>query len=299
MNKNLVAADMGGFLPIGSLDAYIHRVNQVPMLSEEEEQTLAKRLYEEGDLEAAKRLVMAHLRFVVRVARGYSGYGLPQADLIQEGNIGLLKAVKRFNPAVGVRLVSFAIHWIKAEMHEYILANWRIVKVATTKAQRKLFFNLRRASKRLKWFSNDEIEDVATALNVSTEEVRRMEMRLMGAKDESLDGAADAEEGGGSSGSGHFSPAQYLEDNRYNPAQLLEAEDASSKHEHSLREAMTQLSARDRDIIEQRWLTDKKTTLEVLAEKYQVSAERIRQLEKNAMNALKALLSSQQASFAG
>lgn len=296
MNKNLVAADMSALLPIGSLDAYIHRVNQAPMLSEAEEQRLAKSLHEEDDLEAAKRLVMAHLRFVVRIARGYSGYGLPQADLIQEGNIGLLKAVKRFNPEVGVRLVSFAIHWIKAEMHEYILANWRIVKVATTKAQRKLFFNLRRATKRLKWFSNSEIDDVATQLNVDPEEVRRMEIRLMGAPDESLEGGSDSGDEGGSTG--HFSPAHYLEDNRYNPAQLLEAEDASSQHEDSLRQAIAQLNARDRDIIEQRWLSDKKTTLEVLAEKYEISAERIRQLEKNAMNALRASLSTQQLSFA-
>lgn len=294
MNTNLVATDMAAFLPIGSLDAYIHHVNQVPMLTDEEEQTLAKRLHENGDLEAAKRLVMSHLRFVVRVARSYAGYGLPEADLIQEGNIGLLKAVKRFNPEVGVRLVSFAIHWIKAEMHEYILANWRIVKVATTKAQRKLFFNLRRATKRLKWFSNSEIDEVATQLNVNPEEVRRMEMRLMGAPDESLEGGSDS---GDEGSTGHFAPAHYLEDNRYNPAQLLEAEDSSNQHEDSLRQAIAQLNARDRDIIEQRWLSDKKTTLEVLAEKYAVSAERIRQLEKNAINALRTLLSTQQLSF--
>jgi RNA polymerase sigma-32 factor len=279
---------MGAFLPIGSLDAYIHRVNQVPMLTDEEEQILAKRLHENGDLEAAKRLVMAHLRFVVRVARGYAGYGLPQADLIQEGNIGLLKAVKRFNPGVGVRLVSFAIHWIKAEMHEYILANWRIVKVATTKAQRKLFFNLRRATKRLKWFSNSEIDEVATQLNVDPEEVRRMEMRLMSAPDESLEGGSDSGDEGGSTG--RFSPDHYLEDNRYNPAHLLEVQDSVHKDEDSLRQALNQLSVRDRDIIEQRWLNEKKTTLEILAEKYGVSAERIRQLEKNAMNALRASL---------
>ena len=288
MNTNLVAADMGAFLPIGSLDAYIHRVNQVPMLTDEEEQTLAKRLHENGDLEAAKRLVMAHLRFVVRVARGYAGYGLPQADLIQEGNIGLLKAVKRFNPEIGVRLVSFAIHWIKAEMHEYILANWRIVKVATTKAQRKLFFNLRRATKRLKWFSNTEIDEIATQLNVNPEEVRRMEMRLMSAPDESLEGGSDSGDEGGSTG--HFSPAHYLEDNRYNPAHLLENQDSAHKDGYSLRQALSQLNPRDRDIIEQRWLSEEKTTLEILAEKYGVSAERIRQLEKNAMNALRTSL---------
>lgn len=290
MTTNLVAADMGAFLPIGSLDAYIHRVNQVPMLTDEEEQTLAKRLHENGDLEAAKRLVMAHLRFVVRIARGYAGYGLPQADLIQEGNIGLLKAVKRFNPEVGVRLVSFAIHWIKAEMHEYILANWRIVKVATTKAQRKLFFNLRRASKRLKWFSNSEIDEVATQLKVAPEEVRRMEMRLMSAPDESLEGGSDSSDEGGSGGAAHLSPSYYLEDHRYNPAYLLEAQDSAHKDEDSLRQALNQLSLRDRDIIEQRWLSEKKTTLEVLAEKYGVSAERIRQLEKNAMSALRTSL---------
>jgi len=288
VNTNLVAADMGAFLPIGSLDAYIHRVNQVPMLTDEEEQTLAKRLHENGDLEAAKRLVMAHLRFVVRVARGYAGYGLPQADLIQEGNIGLLKAVKRFNPEIGVRLVSFAIHWIKAEMHEYILANWRIVKVATTKAQRKLFFNLRRATKRLKWFSNTEIDEIATQLNVNPEEVRRMEMRLMSAPDESLEGGSDSGDEGGSTG--HFSPAHYLEDNRYNPAHLLENQDSAHKDGYSLRQALSQLNPRDRDIIEQRWLSEEKTTLEILAEKYGVSAERIRQLEKNAMNALRTSL---------
>lgn len=285
MSTNLVAADTGGFLPIGSLDAYIHSVNQVPLLTEEEERDLAKSLYEKGDLEAARRLAMAHLRFVVKIARGYAGYGLPQADLIQEGNIGLLKAIKRFNPDVGVRLVSFAIHWIKAEIHEYILANWRIVKVATTKAQRKLFFNLRKATKRLKWFSDAEIENVATELNVKPEEVRRMEMRLMGAQDESLDSSSKEEPE-----KNNLHTSQYLSDNRYNPAQLLEAENTTFNHEDALRRALTQLNERDRDIVTTRWLNDKKTTLETLAQKYTVSAERIRQLEKNALVTLKNLL---------
>ena len=265
------------------------------MLQDDEEKNLAKRLYEQGDLDAAKRLAMAHLRFVVRVARGYAGYGLPQADLIQEGNIGLLKAIKRFNPEVGVRLVSFAIHWIKAEMHEYILANWRIVKVATTKAQRKLFFNLRRASKRLKWFSNGEIQEAATRFEVKPDEVRRMEMRLMSAPDESLEDSSDSDDSDG--GRKHHITSGYLADDRYSPLPLLEKSDSVTHHENALRQAMAHLNPRDRDILEQRWLTEKKTTLEVLAKKYTVSAERIRQLEQNAMNSLKNLLTSEQWSF--
>ena len=291
MPASLVAADIGSFLPIGSLEAYIHRVNQIPLLTEEEEQSLAKSLHEQGNLAAAKQLVLAHLRFVVRIARNYSGYGLPQADLIQEGNIGLLKAVKRFNPEVGVRLVSFAIHWIKAEIYEYILANWSIVKVATTKAQRTLFFKLRRATKRLKWFSREEIEKVASELNVKPKEVQLMEMRLMGAQDESLDSEINSEEGNNNTIS------LYLEDNRYNPAQLLETANTSYNQEDCLRNAMAQLNPRDRDIVTQRWLSDKKATLETLAEKYTVSAERIRQLEKNAISTLKTLLSTEQISF--
>jgi RNA polymerase sigma-32 factor len=295
MPASLVAADIGSFLPIGSLEAYIHHVNQIPLLSEEEEQSLAKSLHEQGNLAAAKRLVLAHLRFVVRIARNYSGYGLPQADLIQEGNIGLLKAVKRFNPEVGVRLVSYAIHWIKAEIQEYILANWSIVKVATTKAQRTLFFKLRRATKRLKWFSNEEIANVATQLNVKPEEVRHMEIRLMGAQDESLDTGLDNEIN--SKEKNHNTISLCLEDNRYNPAQLLETANTSENQENCLGNAMAQLNPRDRDIVTQRWLSEKKATLETLAEKYAVSAERIRQLEKNAISSLKSFLSAQQISF--
>ena len=269
-------------LPTGSMDQYISAAMAIPVLTAEEEHELATRLREDNDLEAAKRLVMSHLRFVVRVARGYSGYGLPLGDLIQEGNIGLMKAVKRFDPTVGVRLVSFAVHWIRAEMHEYILRNWRIVKVATTKAQRKLFFNLRSKKQRLGWLNQDEVNAVARDLGVKPETVLEMESRLSG-YDIGFDlTAADDDED-----SHHFAPAAYLTDDSNDPARVLEQSDWSERNTHSLSEALATLDARSRTILEERWLTDDKTTLHVLADRFGVSAERIRQLEKNAINKLK------------
>lgn len=268
-------------LPIGSLDAYVAQVNQVPMLSAEEEYSLACQLRDNNDLTAAQQLVMSHLRFVVKVARGYSGYGLPQADLIQEGNIGLMKAVKRFNPEMGVRLVSFAVHWIKAEIHEFILRNWRIVKIATTKAQRKLFFNLRKANKRLGWFTNEEIRAVAKDLNVSEAEVRTMEARLS-SNDEAFDIVSDEQE--------EFAPIHYLEDQRYDPSRLLESSDWSDNRDKNLHAVLEQLDKRSQDILKLRWLAEKKATLHDLAKKYNVSAERIRQLEENAMQKIKTAL---------
>lgn len=270
--------------PINSLDAYISYVNQIPMLSQAEEQELATRLRKDNDLDAARQLVLAHARFVVRIAKGYMGYGLQLNDLIQEGNIGLMKAVKRFNPEVGVRLVTFAVHWIKAEMHEFILRNWRIVKVATTKAQRKLFFNLRTMKKRLGWFTNEEIDAVAKDLGVEPEAVREMEMRLS-ASDASFDAHNDEED------ENEFNiPAGYLEDLRYNPAKELEQSDWSNQAETALHQALKELDERSQDILAARWLNDKKATLQDLADKYQVSAERIRQLEKNAMDKLKKVM---------
>jgi RNA polymerase sigma-32 factor len=272
-------------LPLGSLETYIQRINTIPMLTAEEEHDLAVKFYQHQDLAAARQLVVSHLRFVVRIARGYMGYGLPLGDLIQEGNIGLMKAVKRYDPAIGVRLVSFAVHWIKAEIHEFILRNWRIVKVATTKAQRKLFFNLRKAAKRLGWFSEDEVNAVAKDLNVSPEEVRTMEARL-NAQDTAFDVLVNDDEDGGS----HWSPSQYLEDNRYNPAALLEKQDWSDNREYALQQAMHDLDERSKDILQQRWLAEDKATLHDLAAKYNVSAERIRQIEKMAMDKLKGLI---------
>jgi len=268
-------------LPTGSLETYVHSVKQIPMLTVEEEQELARRLRDTDDLGAARQLVMSHLRFVVRVARGYKGYGLPQADLIQEGNIGLMKAVKRFDPEVGVRLVSFAVHWIRAEMHEFILRNWRIVKVATTKAQRKLFFNLRSAKKRLGWMSQDEVDGVAKDLGVSARDVLEMEKRLS-AHDAPFDAptATDAE-------SEHFAPAGYLEDNRVGPEQQAEMRQNESLDQQGLRHALTALDERSREIIKHRWLAEKKLTLHDLADKFGVSAERIRQLEQNAMKKMR------------
>lgn len=270
-------------LPIGSLDAYIHQVNQIPMLSAEEETEYAQRFRDQGDLEGARQLVLAHLRYVVRVARGYLGYGLPLSDLIQEGNIGLMKAVKRFDPSMGVRLVSFAVHWIKAEIHEFVLQNWRIVKVATTKAQRKLFFNLRQMKKRLGWMSREEIDSVAEDLGVSREEVLVMEQRL-NAMDAAFE-ASDSED----EGSGYKAiPARFLQDTKSDPALLLEQEDSASQGQEKLHLALARLDERSQDILQQRWLSeDKSTTLHTLAEKYGVSAERVRQLEKNAMKKLR------------
>ena len=277
--NNLV--NMSLALPSGSLDAYIKGVQTVPMLTEQEEQELARRFRRDNDLEAARQLVMSHLRFVVRVARGYSGYGLPQADLIQEGNIGLMKAVKRFDPDMGVRLVSFAVHWVRAEIHEFILRNWRIVKVATTKAQRKLFFNLRSSKTRLGWLNQEEVDAVASDLGVSSKDVLEMEKR-MSAIDAAFDGtvSADAEES-------WSAPMNYLEDKRPGPEDELESLQLADQSFQSLQKALDSLDERARDIIRQRWLSDSRSTLSELAEKYQVSAERIRQLEKAAFEKLK------------
>lgn len=270
--------------PVHSIEAYSQAVNRIPVLSAEEEKSLAKRLVEDNDLEAARRLILSHLRFVAHIARGYSGYGLPHADLIQEGNIGLMKAVKRFDASKGVRLVSYAVHWIRAEIHEYILRNWRIVKVATTKAQRKLFFNLRGSKKRLGWFSHDEVEAVAKDLGVSTKEVLEMESRLSG-KDMGFDGYND-----GDDDSDFLAPSTYLTDGSNEPAKVVEAADWEEHNVSQLHQAMAGLDERSRDILAARWLGEEKTTLQELADKYGVSAERIRQLEKNAMNKLKGVL---------
>ncbi len=271
-------------VPLGNLETYTYWANKIPMLSEQEEKDLALRWYEQGDLEAARRLTLSHLRFVVRVARNYLGYGLALGDLIQEGNIGLMKAIKRFNPHVGVRLVSFAVHWIKAEMHEFILKNWRIVKVATTKAQRKLFFNLRSMKKRLGWFSKEEVEGVAQDLGVSTKDVLEMESRL-NAHDAAFDGYAT--DGDDDSGAMQFAPVHYLEDHTMDPSCLLEQSSSAEVGNQNLYSAMQDLDARSRDILARRWLAEDKATLHELAAEYNVSAERIRQLEKNAMKKLK------------
>jgi len=263
-------------MPGGNVNSYIQAVNATPMLSQEEERQLAERLFYHQDLDAARQLVLSHLRFVVHVARSYTGYGLPLADLIQEGNVGLMKAVKRFDPEKGVRLVSFAVHWIKAEMHEYILRNWRIVKVATTKAQRKLFFNLRSQKKSLNWLTNDEAAAMAADLGVAVEEVRRMEGR-MSAYDTAFDGAGEEDE------NTYSVPASYLEDRAADPAVQLEAADWESSSECRLHRAIEQLDERSRDVIASRWLLESKATLQELAARYGVSAERIRQIEQNAM----------------
>ena len=268
-------------LPAGSLDSYIQSVNLIPILSVEEERELALRYRHDNDLDAAKQLVMSHLRFVVKVARGYNGYGLPLADLIQEGNIGLMKAVKRFDPAIGVRLVSFAVHWIRAEMHEFILRNWRIVKIATTKAQRKLFFNLRSAKKRLGWMNKDEVDAIARDLGVSSKDVMEMEQRLSH-HDASFDGASVDEE------EDVFAPAAYLEDLRYGPEEQLESDQLDDQQQVRLQNAIATLDDRSRDIISKRWLVENKATLHELAAEYDISAERIRQIENNAMKKLKA-----------
>ncbi|AGS58569.1 RNA polymerase sigma factor RpoH [Proteus mirabilis] len=269
-------------VPQGSIEAYIRAANSYPMLTAEEEKELAERLHYEGDLEAAKTLILSHLRFVIHVARSYSGYGLPQADLIQEGNIGLMKAVRRFNPEVGVRLVSFAVHWIKAEIHEYVLRNWRIVKVATTKSQRKLFFNLRKNKKRLGWFNQDEVELVAKELGVSESDVREMESR-MSAQDMAFDMSADD-----SDDSHPVAPVLFLEDKSSDFADGIEEDNWDNHAADRLTSAIKTLDERSQDIIRARWLEDdNKSTLQELADKYGVSAERVRQLEKNAMKKLR------------
>ena len=265
----------------GGAESYISAVNRIPVLSAEEEHELAVRLRDQGDLNAARQLVFSHLRFVVYIARGYTGYGLPLADLIQEGNIGLMKAVKRFDPDVKVRLVSFAVHWIRAEIHEFVLRNWRIVKVATTKAQRKLFFNLRSAKKRLGWFSKEEVDQVADDLGVPPETVLEMESRMSGA-DVSFDPAPASDDD-----EAFRSPAAYLEDHRADPACLIEAEDWDNDAHQRLGEALEQLDTRSLDILQRRWLNDDKATLQDLADEYGVSAERIRQIENNAIKKLR------------
>ncbi|CNH25590.1 RNA polymerase sigma factor RpoH [Yersinia pekkanenii] len=270
-------------VPQGSLEAYIRAANTYPMLTAEEERELAERLHYQGDLEAAKQLILSHLRFVAHVARNYSGYGLPQADLIQEGNIGLMKAVRRFNPEVGVRLVSFAVHWIKAEIHEYVLRNWRIVKVATTKAQRKLFFNLRKTKQRLGWFNQDEVELVAKELGVTSKDVREMESR-MSAQDMTFDPSPDDEARDGQS----MAPVLYLQDKTSDFADGIEEDNWDNHAADKLSYAMEGLDERSQHIIRARWLDDdNKSTLQELADQYGVSAERVRQLEKNAMKKLR------------
>ena len=263
--------------PGQNLSAYIQAVNGFSVLTAEQEKELAEDLYYRENLDAARQLVMAHLRFVVHIAKSYAGYGLNQGDLIQEGNVGLMKAVKRFNPEKGVRLVSFAVHWIKAEIHEFILRNWRIVKIATTKAQRKLFFNLRGAKKRLAWLNNDEAKAIAQDLDVDVKHVREMEGRLA-SYDAGFDAGVDDDDE-----SAYQAPANYLEDKRFDPAVQLEDADWQASSVNSLTLAMDQLDDRSRDILQQSWLSEEKSTLHELAAQYGVSAERIRQLEKNAM----------------
>lgn len=274
-------ATVDSMVPGQNLSAYVTSVSSIPVLTIEQEKDLAERLYYQEDLDAARQLIMSHLRFVVHIAKSYSGYGLPQGDLIQEGNVGLMKAVKRFDPERGVRLVSFAVHWIKAEIHEYILRNWRIVKVATTKAQRKLFFNLRGAKKSLAWLSNDEVNAIAEDLGVDAKVVRQMEGRLS-AHDAPFDMGADDDDE-----SAYQAPANYLEDKRYDPVDLLEQQDWQETSNRLLLAAMGQLDERSKDILNARWLSEEKATLHELADKYGVSAERIRQLEKNAMKKIK------------
>lgn len=271
-------------LTVGNLAAYRQAVFSLPMLSAEKERELAERYRNERDLDAAWELVTAHLRFVVRVARGYDGYGLPQADLIQEGNIGLMKAVKRFDPSVGVRLVSFAVHWVRAEIHEFILRNWRIVKVATTKAQRKLFFNLRSSRKRLGWMSQAEVEDIAADLGVAPRVVVEMEKRLS-AHDASYDPLIEHD-----SDSDRPAPAGYLQDMRFEPAAQVENDDWKAHGEAQLADALEALDDRSRSIVARRWLAERKMTLQELADEYGISAERIRQLEKNALKKLRKLI---------
>ncbi len=273
-------------VPGANLPAYVQAVSSIPILSAERERELAEDLYFNDNLAAARELVMSHLRFVVHIARSYSGYGLAEADLIQEGNVGLMKAVKRFNPEKGVRLVSFAVHWIKAEMHEYILRNWRIVKVATTKAQRKLFFNLRSAKKDLAWLSADEARAVADELGVDVREVHRMEGRLS-SRDLAYDAPPDADDD-----DAWQAPQYYLEDHSADPALAVESNDWQQSSEERLHDALAGLDERSRDILSQRWLADEKATLHDLAARYNVSAERIRQLEQTAMKKLRAAMAA-------
>ncbi len=267
-------------LQTGSIEAFTSAAYRVPVLTAEEERSLAEQLRDNGDMEAARRLIVSHIRFVIRVARGYLGYGLPLPDLIQEGAVGLTKAVRRFEPDVGVRLVSFAIHWIRAEIHEYILRNWRVVKIATTKAQRKLFFNLRSRKKRLGWFSKDEVEDVARELGVKPETVLEMEARLAN-HDMAFDGVDSDDDDAPSA------PSAFIPDSRTEPAAMLEQEDTESSQRERLYAALSSLDERSKTILTERWLAEKKRTLQELAQRFGVSAERIRQIEKTAMKKLK------------
>lgn len=280
MTANLMT--LPNLVPGRDIDAYLNTISAFPILSAEQEKALAERFYYDQDLEAARELVLCHLRFVAHLARSYKGYGLPQADLIQEGNVGLMKAVRRFDPNVGVRLVSFAVHWIKAEIHEYVLRNWRIVKVATTKAQRKLFFNLRRAKTQLAWLTANEAQAIADDLGVSRAEVNRMEGRLT-SSDMAFDGY-DSEEDSAAA------PAQFLSTPASDPYELVAAQDSAEDQSGRLAVGLKDLDARSRDILERRWLTDDKATLHELAAEYDISAERVRQVEKNAMQKLKKVL---------
>ena len=273
--------EMEALAPGGDLQAYINSVHSIGILTPEEERKLAEDLYYRNDLDAARKLVLAHLRFVIYIAKTYSGYGLSEADLIQEGNVGLMKAIRKFNPEMGVRLVSFAVHWVKAEIHEYVLKNWKIVKIATTKAQRKLFFNLRSKKKGLGWLTEEEVEAMAKDLGVKPSEVREMEKRLSGI-DMPFDPLSDSDDDEAS-----FSPSQYLEDMDANPADIFEKETFDENNANQLYKAINQLDDRSRDILQDRWLADQKLTLHELAEKYEISAERVRQIEKNAMKKVK------------
>jgi len=286
MSTALVAKQSNAMVflgPVGSLDSYIDRVSQIPVLSKEDEVALAIRFRSDADLDAARQLVLSHLRFVVHIARGYLGYGLPMGDLVQEGNVGLMKAVKRFDPAVGVRLVSFAVHWIRAEIHEYVLRNWRLVKVATTKSQRKLFFNLRKMKKNLAWLSEAETAAVARDLGVEVSDVREMEQRLS-ARDMSFDPAPESDE------EETYSPAMYLPASNADPAIEVENEEWEEDSSERLEFALEKLDERSRSILKRRWMTDDKATLHELADEYGISAERVRQVESNAIAKLKGLM---------
>src|ERR1700690_3527856 len=288
MSTALVAKQAGGLVlagPVGSLDSYVDRVSQIPVLSKEDEGALAVRFRSEGDLDAARQLGLSHLRFGVHIARGYMGYGLPMGDLVQEGNVGLMKAVKRFDPNVGVRLVSFAVHWIRAEIHEYVLRNWRLVKVATTKSQRKLFFNLRKMKKNLAWLSEEETRAVARDLGVDVSDVREMEQRLS-ARDMSFDPAPDSDE------EEAYSPALYLPASNADPAIEVENDEWEEDSSDRLSIALEKLDERSRSILKRRWMTDDKATLHELADEYGISAERVRQVESNAINKLKGLMAA-------
>ena len=288
MTTALVAKQPSGLVfagPVGSLDSYIDRVSQIPVLSKEDEVALAVRFRSEADLDAARQLVLSHLRFVVHIARGYLGYGLPMGDLVQEGNVGLMKAVKRLDPAVGVRLVSFAVHWIRAEIHEYVLRNWRLVKVATTKSQRKLFFNLRKMKKNLAWLSEAETAAVARELGVDVADVREMEQRLS-ARDMSFDPTPESDE------EETYSPAMYLPASNADPATEVENEEWEEDSTERLSMALEKLDERSRSILKRRWMTDNKATLHELADEYGISAERVRQVESNAINKLKGLMAA-------